>query len=123
MKILRSIIAVLFGYLIFAVMAFSFFRISGQAPHQTAPMLVMLGSIVVGAAGALLGGYVAAFIAGWRPLAHGVAVAVVLAAGATASLASTVGHGSVWSQIAALMVMAPCAIVGGWFRAKRSSRA
>lgn len=123
MKALKSIVAVVLGYSTFAVLAFAFFRLSGQAPHRPAPMLVMFGSILVGAAGALLGGYLAASIAGRRPLAHGVAVAVVLAAGATVSLVSTIGHGSVWSQIAALVLMAPCAIAGGWFRAKQSSRA
>ena len=123
MKTLKSIVAVVLGYSTFAVLAFAFFRISGQAPHQPAPMLVMLGSIVVGAAGALLGGYLAALIGGRRPLAHGVAVAVLLAAGATVSLMSTIGHGSVWSQIAALALMTPCAIAGGWFREKQSFRA
>ena len=123
MKIIRSIIAVLFGYFIFAVLAFAFFRISGHAPHQPAPVPVMLGSIVVGAIAALLGGYLAALIAGRRPLAHGVAVAVVLAAGATFSLVSTIGHGSVWSQISALVLMAPCAVAGGWFRQRQSSTA
>lgn len=120
MSIIKSIVAVVIGYLVFAVAAFAFFRISGQQPHQAAPLPLMLGSIVVGAAAALLGGYLAALIAGQRPLGHGIAVAVLLAIGATVSLVSTFGHGSVWSQIAALVLMAPCAIAGGWFRARQS---
>jgi O-antigen/teichoic acid export membrane protein len=122
MKILRSIGAVIAGYLIFAVPAFTFFRISGQSPHQDAPPVIMLASILVGVVSALLGGYVAAWLAGRRPLAHGVAVALVLALGATESLVSTLGHGAIWSQLTALLLMAPSAALGGWVRARRENR-
>ena len=50
--------------------------------------------------------------------AHAVAMAVVLAAGAAASLAATLGHGAVWSQVAALVLMAPSAVLGGWWRTR-----
>ena len=121
MSIARSILAVVAGYVIFAVSAFAFFRLSGQLPHQTAPLPKMLSSVAVGVVFALLGGYVAAWIARRRPLAHGVAVAILLALGATVSLVSTLGHGAIWSQIAALVLMAPSAALGGWVRARRSS--
>jgi hypothetical protein len=123
MKILRSIGAVVAGYLLFAVSAFLFFRLSGQAPHAAAPPSIMAGSIVVGVVAAFAGGFVAAQLAGRRPLAHGIAVAAVLALGAIASLASTVGHGAIWSQVAALVLMAPAAVLGGWARARRGSPA
>jgi hypothetical protein len=67
---------------------------------------------------ALLGGYVAAWLAKRRPLAHGFAVTAVLALGAAISLLSTLGKGAIWSQVAALVIMAPCAAIGGWLRAK-----
>src|SRR5689334_16125334 len=115
----RSILAVVVGYLIFALSAFAFFQVSGQAPHQAASMPVMSGSIAFGMVFALLGGYVAARIAGRRPLAHGVAVAAVLALGATVSLLSTFGKGAVWSQVGALVLMAPCAVFAGWLRMRQ----
>ena len=115
----RSVIAIIVGYLIFAVSAFAFFQISGQPPHQAAPIPVMLESIACGMVFALLGGYVAARFARRRPLAHGVAVAVVLALGAAISLLGTLGRGAVWSQVAALLLMAPCAVFGGWLRLKQ----
>jgi hypothetical protein len=68
---------------------------------------------------ALLGGYVAAWLARRRPLAHGGAVAIVLALGAAISLLSTIGKGAIWSQVAALALMAPCAILGGWLRLRQ----
>jgi hypothetical protein len=115
----RSVLAVIVGYLIFALSAFAFFQISGQRPQQAAPMPIMLGSIAFGMVFALLGGYVAAWLAQRRPLAHGVAVAAVLALGAAISLLSTLGKGAIWSQAAALMLMAPCAVFGGWLRLRQ----
>jgi hypothetical protein len=121
MKIIKSIAAVLVGYLVFASLVLIFFQISGQRPHEPATLSIMLGSIAVGMASALLGGYLAALIAGRRPISHGIALAVLIATGAIVSLVSTLGHGSVWSQIAALALMVPCAVAGGWLRAKQLS--
>ena len=123
MNIARSILAVVVGYLIFATSAFAFFQVSGQPPHQVAPLPIMLESIAFGMVFSLLGGYVAAWLAQRRPVAHGVAVAVVLAIGAAVSLLSTLGKGAVWSQVAALTLMAPCAVVGGWLRLKQAAGA
>src|SRR5450432_16820 len=119
----RSSLAVVVGYLIFALSAFAFFQVTGQPPHQAAPLPIMLGSIALGMTSALLGGYVAAWIARRRPLAHGVAVAAVLALGATVSLLGTLGKGAVWSQVAALALMAPCAVLGGWLRLRQAAGA
>ena len=79
----------------------------------------MLGSIVTGVVFAFLGGYLAARIAVRRPLAHGIAVASVLALGAVVSLVGTLDHGAIWSQMAALVLMAPSAGIGGWVRSKQ----
>jgi ABC-type Mn2+/Zn2+ transport system permease subunit len=121
MNVLRSALAVVVGYFVFASGAVAFFRISGQPPHQTAAWPMMLGAIACGMLCALLGGYLAAVLAGRKPAAHGVAVACVLALGAAASLVATVGHGAIWSQLAALVLMAPCAWLGGRLRARRTA--
>ena len=123
MNIAKSILAVVVGYLIFAVSAFAFFQISGQPPHQAAPLPIMLESIAFGMVFALLGGYVAAWLAQRRPVAHGAGVAAVLAIGAAVSLLNTLGKGAVWSQVAALALMAPCALLGGWLRLRRAGGA
>jgi hypothetical protein len=78
----RSVFSVVVGYVIFAGSAFAFFEISGQAPHRAAPVPIMVASIAFGTACSLLAGYVAAWLAQRRPLAHGAAVAAVLAVGA-----------------------------------------
>jgi len=119
MNIARSIVAVIVGYIIFAVSVLAFFQMSGQPPHQAAPLSIMVESTAVGTIFSLLGGYVAAWIAQRRPIAHGVGVAAVLAIGATVSLLSTLGKGAVWSQVAALVLMTPCAVIGGCSEASR----
>lgn len=116
----RSILAVAVGYFIFAISAFAFFQVSGQPPHQAAPWSIMIESSAFGMSFALLGGYAAAWLARHRPVVHGAAVAFVLALGATVSLLSTLGKGAVWSQIAALVFMAPCAALGGWLRHRQA---
>ena len=118
MTMLRSVGAVLVGYAIFAVSAFLLFRVTGQDPHAPASLAFMAMTVVIGDTFAMIGGYVAGWLAGRRPLAHGVAVAVVIAVGAAVSLFATLGHGSVWTQIAALLFMAPSAVVSGWVRAR-----
>lgn len=122
-SLLRSIGSVILGYLLFAVSAFLFFQLSGQRPHAAAAPVVMAASIVVGGVAACAGGFVAARLAGRKPLLHGTAVAVVLAAGAIVSLVSTLGHGAIWSQVAALVLMAPSAVLGGWACARRVRQA
>jgi hypothetical protein len=122
LALLRSIVAVFVGYLVFAVPAFAVFQLLGQAPHAPAPLGVMLISTITGIVFAVAGGYLAGWIGGRRPAAHGLAMAALLAAGAAVSLASTLGHGAVWSQVAALALMAPGAALGGWWRARTSSR-
>lgn len=32
----------------------------------------------------------------------------------------TIGHGAIWSQVAALALMAPAAALGGWLRARQA---
>jgi hypothetical protein len=114
----RSVLAVLFGYMVFAISAFAVFQLSGQAPHAVASVPFMLVNVASGMVFALAGGYVAGWLAGRRPLAHSLAMAALLAVGAGVSLASTLGHGAVWTQVAALTLMAPSAVVGGWLRAR-----
>jgi hypothetical protein len=113
---LRSVLGVVTGYLVFAIPVGALFQITGQPPHGEASVRFMIGASAYGVAFALLGGYLSGLIAGRRPLAHGVAMAVILALVAAGSLAMTIGKGHIWSQVAALTLMAPAAVIGGWLR-------
>jgi hypothetical protein len=120
---LRSIFAVIVGYVIFAASGFALFQLSGRPPHGEATLPFKIGAVAYGIAFALAAGYVGAFLSGRRPLVHGAAVAAILALGATASLIATVGRGAIWSQACALAFMAPAAIAGGWLRGRRAKPA
>jgi RsiW-degrading membrane proteinase PrsW (M82 family) len=67
MKILRSIASVVLGYLVFAIAAVLFFKLSGQPPHAPAPPSIMAASILVGIVAAFAGGFIAASLAGRKP--------------------------------------------------------
>ncbi len=113
MKIVRSIAAITAGYFIFGVSAGLLFRLAQRDPHAPAPVKFMILATVYGLVFACLGGYVAARIAGRLELLHAAILALLLATVALISLFAEIDHGPVWSQIAALLFMAPAAAVGG----------
>lgn len=116
MRILRSLVGVVVGYLLFAVSTFSIFRITGRDPHQGQDLPFVAVSVALGMGFAFAGGYIAAVIAGRKARLHGAAVAGILALGAIASILSQPGAGSIWSQAAAIALMAPSAFLGGLVR-------
>src|SRR3954447_2408156 len=109
---LRSIGAVAAGYLIFGVAAALLFQLSGQEPHEAAPLAFKIASIVWGAVFALVAGWLTVRIAGRRPMLHTAIVAGLIALGAVVSLLMRPSD-AIWSQLSALLIMAPCALIGG----------
>jgi len=116
--LLKSILAVFVGYAVFAGSGVALFQLSGQDPHGEASAPFMVGAVVYGMAFALLGGYISGWIAGRRPFLHGGIVAVILTLLASVSLFATLGKGVIWSQLAAITLMAPSAALGGWLRGR-----
>ena len=106
--------AVLVGYLIFAISAALLFSLTGQNPHAAASSQFMMLTTIYGMVFAAVGGYVAEWLAqaprGERRLPLGVVIAV----GARVSLITSPRQDARWSQIAALVLMAPSALIGGW---------
>jgi hypothetical protein len=113
MKIVRSILGVFIGYVVFALSAVVLFRATGRDPHTQQDALFTAIAIVYGMAFAAAGGLISALIAGRRPVLHAAIVGAILALGAFASLVSRPGAGAIWSQLAAIVLMAPSALVGG----------
>jgi hypothetical protein len=62
---------------------------------------------------ALIAGFLTAHIAGRRPSTHAAVVALLIATGAVVSLMLRPGDGRGWAQLAALLLMAPAAWIGG----------
>jgi hypothetical protein len=79
----------------------------------------MSASILYGVAFALLAGFVAGMI-GRRPdLATGILLAAIIGVPALITLIARRGQGAIWSQTAALLLMAPAAAFGDWLRKNR----
>lgn len=118
---LRSVAAVLMGYLLFAISAFAFFRLSGHEPHAPAAVAFMIASVLYGLFFSVLGGYVAAAVAGQGKyeIEHAFAVATLIAAIGAASLIAESPAESKWTQLSAILIVAPAAIVGGYLRRRQ----
>jgi hypothetical protein len=108
---LRSVGAVAAGYLIFGASGLLLFQLSGRDPHQAAPLTFKIATIIWGCVFALVAGWLTARIAPKRPAAHAAVLAALIALGAFGSLIAA--SGEKWSQITALVIMAPCAWLGG----------
>ena len=85
------------------------FKLMGWDPHAPASLTVMVASTVVGIIAAAVGGFVATRIA--RARWAGAAVAALIVIGALISIASTRAGGAVWSQVVALVLLAPAALI------------
>jgi hypothetical protein len=117
MQAIRSIVAVVGGYLIFSLPAVVLFQATGRAPHAPATVPFMVLAAGYGMCFAGLGGWFAARVSRLRPLLHGSLVALLIATGATASLLFS-GAAATWSQWEALLLMAPMAVVGVLIRSR-----
>ena len=83
---MRASLAVFAGYLIFAGSAALLFRLTKVDPHSPAAVGFELLTIVYGVAFALLGGFVTGKIAQSTDLNCGIALALLIALGATVSM-------------------------------------
>src|SRR5262245_4340103 len=117
----RSVIAVLTGWLIFAISAGLWFAAARRNPHEAAPVRFMLTSTLWGMATAFVGGYVAALIGRRSPRRHAAAVAGVIGIGALLSAAAIPAGSARWSQLAALLLMAPSAALAGISRERQTA--
>ena len=118
----RSVIGVIVGYVLFAATAVALFASTGRDAHAAAPLWFMAFSTLYGMAFAAAGGYLTALIARRAEVTHGIVLAVLIAAGAVISVFTRAAGATVWSQLAALFLMAPCAVLGGELRRRQRSR-
>ena len=106
---LRSILAVLLGYAVFALSAVLLFQLAGRDPHSPQSLWFILVSVIYGVIFAGLGGLLAARMAPAKGTRHAAFVTLLIAIGAAVSLVASPGAGSTWSQWTALLLMAPSA--------------
>jgi peptidoglycan/LPS O-acetylase OafA/YrhL len=117
---MKSILAVLVGYLIFGVSSILLFLIAGVDAKQTPELGFRIWSMFYGIFFAALGGYIAARMAVQRELWHAAAVAIIMAVVVTISLIAQPGGSSIWSHIAVLGFMVPAVILGGILRTRQT---
>src|SRR5437764_11773699 len=112
--VLRSMLAIFSGDAIFGLTAVLLFRIAGRDPHARAPMQFMIASVAVGVIAAAIGGWVTAAIASHHRREHALILGALIGLGAFISLLLRPGTGAIWTQIAAVLLMAPAALIGSW---------
>lgn len=122
LRILRHVVAVLVGYLLFAGASVALFALSHRDAHARQDWVFVAFSIVYGLIAAILAGYLASVIGGDRRLRHARTLALAIAAVAIVSMLSRPGQGALWSQLASLFLFAPSVLLGGWLRAVQSAR-
>lgn len=114
---LRGVAGVVLGYLTFAVLAVLVFMITGHKPHDPFTPFFGILSIAWGVGAAVLAGFVSVSISRGPRTAW--VVAGIIALGAVTSMFGSEAAGTRWSQIAALVLMAPSALIGGRLAARR----
>jgi|SRR5579862_1055350 len=107
---MRVASGVILGYMVFAGSAFLLFHLTHHDPHAPASISFEAATIVYGILFALLAGYIASFIGGRPDALAAKLTAAVLMVGAIVSMIMT--HVS-WSQVAAVLLMAPSVLIGG----------
>ncbi len=115
---LRSVIAVLAGYLLFVGAAAAFFAVSGHDPHDRSSLVFMLLGTLYGMIFAGLGGFLSVSLATRQKFEHAFAVAFLIAVSGAAAIIGRTG-GPVLPQLAGLLTMAPMAMLGGYLRLRQ----
>jgi nitrate/nitrite transporter NarK len=109
---IRNILAVIVGYLIFVVSAVLLFQLTGQKPHGETSTAFMIFVVLYGAVFATVGGFIAQIIAKSKTLIINYILALMMAGFAAFSLFKT--DGNHYTQIAAIFLFAPLSVLGGY---------
>jgi len=117
--LLRSILAIASGHVLLTAAAALLHAISGRDPRRPADASFLILSTGAGVLFALVGGYLAAWLAGRRPFLHAAILAAALAIEAFASIVAWPAGSTIKSPLATILVIAPSAALGGWIRAVR----
>ena len=113
----RKILSVIAGYLVFAVSSALLFILSGKPPHEAAPLRFKLITLIYGLFFAVLAGLVVQLIARQQNLFLNYILALVIFLLAMISLLTSGGNH--WTQLMAMFIFAPVSIAGGYFKIKK----
>lgn len=116
---LRSVLAVLVGYLIYAIPTVLLVRGTGATTLERPASGVALGSTFVGILFAFVGGYVAAWLAPLRDRLHAGVLALIIATAALLQAFGQPDESASGAALTALFFIAPSAWLGGVMRSFR----
>lgn len=116
---LRSVRAIVAGYLVFGISAGLLFGVSGQDPHVLPSRGFLAFAVGYAIVFSSLAGWTAAALAPKRPALHAAAVAIIITVIALVSLVLHMPTASAWSEIV-VIVTAWNAAVSGYRRSLRA---
>ena len=120
-RVLRSVAAVVAGYMVIGIgTVLTLSVLLGDVSYADASV----GEHAVGALGTilsgLLGGYVAAWVAGRKPIGHAFAVVLILIVETTWIVTQGIGPNPAWFDLAGGLTLMATAVLGAWIRARRA---
>ncbi len=119
---MRSVVAVLAGYLIFVVCVMLLVHLSGHDPHGSFTATTMVAFTLCGMFFAALAGFVTTILAKRSEFEHSFAVATLIVASGATFLMSEIDKQGIGLQIAALLIIAPMAMVGADLRMRQNGQ-
>jgi peptidoglycan/LPS O-acetylase OafA/YrhL len=122
MKIIRSLLSFIVGYLIYVVALLLFWMAFGYKPKDIPPDGFLVFSIFCECLFALLGGYIAAIVANRKELLHTGILAGVLAVMGVLSLIWPHNELPWWANLATTFPIAPCFLLGGYLLFRKKLR-
>ncbi len=111
---IRKILSVIAGYAIFATSSVLLFKLTGQPPHQDAPLTFKLITVVYGAFFSIVSGFVLHLVARQQKLTLNFTLAFIIFLLAAISMLAS--GGSHWTQWLAMFVFAPISVLGGYLK-------
>lgn len=117
---IKNIVAVIAGYLIFAISAVMFFKLTNTDPHTDPTTGYAIATAIYGVVFSALGGFITELIARTGNIKINLLLAVLMAGFAAFSLFKSASNH--WTQLLAIVLFAPTSILGGWLYIKRLSR-
>jgi len=118
MKIIRSLLSLIIGYLIFAVAMLLLWMVFGYRPKDVPPERFLVFSIFCECPFAIGGGYVAALVANRKELVHTGILTGILAVMGALSVLCPQNELPLWVNLATVFPIAPCFLLGGLIRKK-----
>ena len=113
---LRSVVAVVSGYLAFLVLTYSLWMVFGQDLETPPTEGFLVLSLAFETPFAVAAGYLTAWIARRRGAAHAAVLAGAMALHGAAGLVASSQAYPVWVDLVTLFILAPCCYVGGRIR-------